>query len=143
MLSDGSQARKTNEEKELALLRIEKEGIPVYLVASLLEMADFGGTNAHPLKNVFNDTENVPLADCETKLVTATSLGANVNLGVYNGALIQLAHERLWLVTVHYVNHWLEVAMKDAISQIIDYQECDRFYTTVFYLFKIQENLKH
>ena len=100
MLSDGSQARKTNEEKELALLRIEKEGIPVYLVASLLEMADFGGTNAHPLKNVFNDTENVPLADCETKLVTATSVGANVNLGVYNGALIQLAHERLWLLYI-------------------------------------------
>ena len=61
MLSDRSQARKTNEKKELVLLRTEKEGVvPVYSVASLLEMADFGGTGAHFLKNVldsvFNDT---------------------------------------------------------------------------------------
>ena len=87
MLSDGSQARKTNEKKELVLLRTEKEGVvPVYLVASLLEMADFGGTGAHFLKNVldsvFNDTWNVLLADYETKLVSVTSVEANVNLGV-------------------------------------------------------------
>lgn len=87
MLSDGSQARKTNEKKELVLLRTEKEGVvPVYSVASLLEMADFGGTGAHFLKNVldsvFNDTWNVLLADYETKLVSVTSVEANVNLGV-------------------------------------------------------------
>ena len=87
MLSDGSQARKTNEKKELVLLRTEKEGVvPVYLVASLLEMADFGGTGAHFLKNVldsvFNDTWNVLLADYETKLVSVTSVEANVNIGV-------------------------------------------------------------
>ena len=118
----------------------------LYLVASLLEIADFGGTDPHYLKNaldgVSNDTGNVPLADYETKLVSATSDGTNVNLGVYNGALTQLAHERPWLVTVHCVNHRLELAMKDTISQIIDYQECDRFYTTIFYLFKNSEKLK-
>ena len=123
MLSDGSQAKKTNDEKELVLLRIEKEGIPLCLVASLLEMADFGGEDAHSLKNaregVFNDTGNVPLADYETKLASATSDGANVNIGVYNGALTQLAHERPWSVTVHCVNHRLELVMKDTISQII------------------------
>ena len=90
VLSVGSQAKKTNNEKELILL-IEKEGVPLYLFASLLEMADFGGTDAHSLKNaldsVFNDTRNVPLADYDTKLVSVTSDGANVNLGVYNGAL--------------------------------------------------------
>ena len=32
MPSDGNQARKTNDEKELVLLRIKKEGVPVYLV---------------------------------------------------------------------------------------------------------------
>ena len=137
MLSNGSQARKTNVEKDPVLLRIEKEGVPVYLVASLLEAADFGGTDA-----VFNDTGNVPLADYETKLISATSDGANVNLGVCNGTLTQLAHEWPWLVTVHFVNHRLELAMKDTISQIIDYQECDRFYTTIFYLFKNSRKLK-
>ena len=51
MLSDGSLARKTNDVKELVLLRIEKEDVSVYLVTSLLEMGDFGGTDAHSLKN--------------------------------------------------------------------------------------------
>ena len=32
--------------------------------------------------------------------------------------------------------------MKDTISQIIGYQECDRFCTTIFYLFKNSGNLK-
>lgn len=98
MLSNGSQARKTNDEKELVLLRIEKEVVPVYLVASLLEMADFGGTDSHYLKNVldsvFNDTGNVTLADYETKLVSATSDEANVNPGVYNSALTQFMNDR-------------------------------------------------
>ena len=54
MLSDGNQARKTNDEKELVLLRIKKEGVPVYLVTSLLEMADFGGTDKHSFKNALD-----------------------------------------------------------------------------------------
>ena len=70
MLSDGSQARKT----KFVLLRIEKERVPVYLVAPLLEMSDFGRTDTHSLKNaldsVFNDTGNVSLADCGTKEFT-------------------------------------------------------------------------
>ena len=103
-------------------------------------MADFGGTDAHSLKNtldsVFNDTGNLPLAENETKLVSATSDGPNINLRVYDGALTKLIHERPWLATVHCVNHRLELAMKNTISQITDYQECDRFYTIIFYLFK-------
>ena len=92
MLSDGNQDRKTNDEKELFLLRIEKEDVSVYLASSLLEMADFGGTDAHSLKNaldsVFNDTGNVLCADYETKLVSATSDSANVNLGVHKATCI-------------------------------------------------------
>ena len=72
--------------KALVLLKIGKEGILVYLIASLLEMADFGGTDTHSLKNtlsnVANDTENVLLAEYGTKLISATSDRANVNLSV-------------------------------------------------------------
>ena len=72
--------------KNLVLLKIEKEGVLVYLVASLLEVTDFGGTDTQSLKNaldnVFDDTENVLLADYETKLISATSDRANVNVGV-------------------------------------------------------------
>ena len=84
ILSEERQATRTNDEKELVLLKIEKESVSVYLVASLLEMADSGGTDAHSLKNVldsaFNDTGNVLLADYEIKLISATSDGTNVNL---------------------------------------------------------------
>ena len=49
-------------------------------------MADFGGTDTHSLKNtlsnVANDTENVLLAEYGTKLISATSDRANVNLSV-------------------------------------------------------------
>ena len=54
MLSDRSQARKTNNEKELVLLREEKESVSLYLVASLLEMAGFARTDSHFLKNALD-----------------------------------------------------------------------------------------
>ena len=50
LLSDGSQACKTGSDKELVLFRIERSGIPVYITLSLLEMSDFGGTDAASLK---------------------------------------------------------------------------------------------
>ena len=117
VLSDGSQARKTGSEKELVLVRVEKLGIPVYFVISLLEMASFGGTDAASLKlaldSVFQvenqelncKSGNWPLDDYQTKLVSATADGANVNMGIYNGALTLMANERPWLVIIHCVNH--------------------------------------
>ena len=50
LLSDLSQAHKTGSDKELVLIRIERGGIPVYITLSLLEMSDFGGTDAASLK---------------------------------------------------------------------------------------------
>lgn len=38
ILSDGPHARKTNGEKELVLVRTERNGIGVYFAVSLLEM---------------------------------------------------------------------------------------------------------
>ena len=43
LLSDGSQARKTGSEKELVMVRVERNSIPCYLMASLLEMSNYGG----------------------------------------------------------------------------------------------------
>ena len=50
LLSDRSQAHKTGSDRELVLIRIERGGIPVYIILSLLEMPDFGGTDAASLK---------------------------------------------------------------------------------------------
>ena len=44
-----SQTRKTDNEKELLFVRVERFGIPVYFVVSLLELATFDGTNEDAL----------------------------------------------------------------------------------------------
>ena len=54
MLSDHSKTRKTGNVKELVLARVEKNGIPVYIVAALLEMPDFSVTDAILLKEVLD-----------------------------------------------------------------------------------------
>ena len=50
MLSGGSQTRKTDNEKEVVLVWVEKNDIPVYFVVALLEMTEFDGTGAVLLK---------------------------------------------------------------------------------------------
>ena len=50
VLTDGSQARKTKDDKEMVMVRIERNGSPCYLVASLMEMSQWGGTGAEALK---------------------------------------------------------------------------------------------
>ena len=42
-LSDGSQARKTGDEMELILTRVERNGLPCYFVTSLALMSQYGG----------------------------------------------------------------------------------------------------
>ena len=154
VLSDGSQARKTNDEKELVLLRIVKNGRPSYVVVSLLQMSEFGGTDSSSLKkgldSVFQEEDkdegktagNVPIDDYYTKLVSATADGAHVNLGVYSGALTMMKNERPWLLLFHCVNHRLELAIKNAVSDIKYFQECDSFYMTLFFLYKNSGKLK-
>ena len=44
ILSDGSQARKAKSVEEMAMVRFERNGLPCYIMASLLEMSDLGGT---------------------------------------------------------------------------------------------------
>eukprot|EP00112_Aurelia_sp_Birch-Aquarium-sp1_P000486 Seg10468.1 transcript_id=Seg10468.1/GoldUCD/mRNA.D3Y31 product="Zinc finger protein 862" protein_id=Seg10468.1/GoldUCD/D3Y31 len=146
---------KTNDKKELVLVRAERNGIPVYFVVSLLEMADLGGTNANSIKaaidGIFKKTgENdehtvngpVPLSDYRTKVVSATADGANVNMGVYSGVLTQMKREREWLVTIHCVNHRLELALKDAVKRVAEFDEVDRFYLNVWTLLRNSGKLK-
>ena len=54
VLSDGSQARRTESEKDLILTRIERGGLPCYFLISLAEMSDFGGTDAESIKRAID-----------------------------------------------------------------------------------------
>ncbi|XP_065665100.1 zinc finger protein 862-like [Hydra vulgaris] len=148
ILSDGSQARKTKDEKELILVRVEREGTPACFVVSLLDMNSLGGMNANTIKkaidSIFIETGSVPLTASayKYKLVSATADGACVNFGIYNGVLTQLKKDRMWLIKIHCVNHRLELAIKDAVKDISQYKECERFYISIFNLFRNSGKLK-
>ena len=154
ILSDGSQARKTNDEKELVLVRVERNGVPIYFVVSLLEMACLGGGNSDSIKaaidSIFqqgseeNGNQNgpIPLADYREKVVSATADGANVNMGIYSGVLTQMKQERDWLVIIHCANHRLELALKDGVKQFQPFREIDSFYIDLWSLCKNSGKLK-
>ena len=142
LMSDGSQARKTGSEKELVMIRVERNGVPCYFVVSLLEMSEYGGVDADSIKlgidSVFKEENGViRLSDDEYmhKLVSATSDGASVNTGAYNGVLTQLSTTRGWLLTVHCANHRVELAFKSALQKS-NLNVCDELYQAIYTLLK-------
>ena len=70
-------------------------GILTYFVASLLEMSDWGGTDAESLKkgtdSIFLEDGKIPATNYETKLVSLTTDGASVNAGRISGLMIRFA----------------------------------------------------
>ena len=46
-----------------------------------------------------------------------------------------IVEQNPWLVTILCVNHRLELAIKDAISDINKFQDCDKFYLPLFFSF--------
>ena len=70
-------------------------GILTHFVASLLEMSDWGGTDAESLKkgtdSIFLEDGKIPATNYETKLVSLTTDGASVNTGRISGLMIRFA----------------------------------------------------
>ena len=116
LLSDGSQARKTSKEKELILLRTQRNGHPEYLVISLMEMSRFGGATANAIidgiNSIFQDKKSkfyMSSDEFQSKVVSATADGASVNFGQYSGVLSQLKEDRPWMLKIHCINHRVEL----------------------------------
>ena len=137
LMSDGSQARKTGSEKELIMVRVERNGIPCYLVLSLLEMSTYGGVDADSIKkgidSIFSEEGVVPMSpeEYKVKMVSATADGASVNTGIYTGVLTQLAENRDWLLSIHCANHRVELAFKSAIGES-PFKVCYETYMSVY-----------
>ena len=55
---------------------------------------------------------------------------------------MMMVEQRSWLVIIHCINHRLELAIKDAVSDINNFQDCDKFYLTLIFLFKNSGKLK-
>ena len=75
-------------------------------------------------------------------MVSATVNGANVNIGNYNGALTMMARERPWLIVIHCMNHHIKLAIKDMVKSVDKFEECNKFYNTIFDLFKNSRKFK-
>lgn len=148
LLSDGSQARKTSKEKELILLRTQRNGHPEYLVISLLEMSRFGGATANAIidgiNSIFQDKKSkfyMSSDEFQSKVVSATADGASVNFGQYSGVLSQLKEDRPWMLKIHCINHRVELSVKSAFSHpLLD--NVDKFYKSNFYLLRNSGKLK-
>lgn len=124
------------------MVRFARNGIPCYLTVSLLEMSEYGSVDTNSIKmgidSVFNEENGViKLSEdyYKNELASATTDGASVNTGAYNGILTQLSHTRGWLLTVHCANHRVELAFKSAL-QNSNLNVCDELYQTIYSLLK-------
>ncbi|XP_065677699.1 zinc finger protein 862-like [Hydra vulgaris] len=146
ILSDGSRARKTGKEKELVLVRTERNGIPIYMVTELLEMSQLGGSDSNSvtagINSVFesdNSFFKISTEDYIKKLVSATADGANVNFGIENGALEK---SRKWLLKIYCINHRIELAIKDTFKDVTEFIKIEEFYLSNYYLLRNSGKLK-
>ena len=89
-------------------------GKPIIIAATLAEMEAFGGSSAECLVDAFTHALDIVFAipDWRKRLVSMTSDGASVNLGVLNGFLIKIAEALPWLIKIHCANHRIELAFK-------------------------------
>ena len=92
------------------------------MVLILLEMQQFGGSNADAIKEALGSLFKKPskFATKEDQymkfIVSCTAGGASVNMGKYSGVLTQMKNERPWLLTIHCSNHRIELTVKSAFD---------------------------
>ena len=146
ILTDGSQPRKTGQEKEMVMVRVTDDGLPKFFVVGLIDLDKYGNATADHLKEAIDDlfinqlqlTEDV----CTHQLISATTDGASVNTGRKNGLLMQLQRGRDWLVTVHCISHRLELALKDCLLKEKSFKEMKDLMVVLYYQFKRSGKLK-
>nr|XP_047135793.1 uncharacterized protein LOC124812788 [Hydra vulgaris] len=143
ILSDRSQARKTGKEKELVLVRTERNGISIYMVTELLEMSRFYGSDSNSvtagINSVFesdNSFFKISTEDYIKKLVSATADNPNVNFGIKNGALTQLEKSCKWLLKILCINNRIELAIKDTFKDVTEFIKIEEFYLSNYYLLR-------
>lgn len=85
----------------------------------LLAVSDVENARAYGIKRSLEKVfEEAGLSDFETKMIGFMADGASVNMGEVNGLSGRLKRENdmPWLISVHCLNHRLELAVKDAFS---------------------------
>ncbi|XP_041366721.1 zinc finger protein 862-like [Gigantopelta aegis] len=139
-MCDGSEARKSREEKELVFAKVVVGGKPVCVFLKCQRMRDFGGTDASSLQKAFVSAfesfdVDIILQD-SLKLISVCADGASVNMGVINGAMTTLKMHVPSLLVVHCSLHKLELAVADAYKKSSEFKDIDDFMMNLFYLFR-------
>ena len=74
------------QEEELVLIRTEHNGIPTYIITSLVEVSEYGGSNANfivtGMSDIFENQNSkfyMEKADCEKKAISWAHDGTSAN----------------------------------------------------------------
>ena len=115
-------------------------------MTNVADMDSFGGVGADSLKEAIDETYITKMKLEKEKycknVISATADGASVNMGIINGTLTQLSHERPCLLKIHCVNHRVELAGKDTMKDDAKCILVEDFYRNNFYLLKNSGALK-
>lgn len=137
---DGSEARKTKEEKELVYVKVVIRGQPVELFLKCQRMSEFGGVDAEGTKKAFDHAFLQEFAVEEEwfqkHLITVCADGASVNMGRITGACTAIKATRPWLLVIHCVNHRLELAIGDSFRSNPAFKHLDEMMINIYYLFR-------
>ena len=139
-MCDGSEARKTKEEKELIYVKVIVDGKPMCLFLRCQSMKTFGGTDASSVKKAFLDAFAEYGIDVigtdKTKIISVCADGASVNMGCLNGAMSSLKPDINWLLIVHCSLHKLELSIKDSFKKSSAFEQINDLMMNLYYLFR-------
>ena len=81
------------------------------------------------ITHIFSDASSIPLdiRDFKMKLVCCTPDDASVNFGTKTGLMTRLSVQRPWMIKIHFVNHRIELAIKEAIVET-EFSKVNDFY---------------
>ena len=145
-LFNGPQPKKTFSEKELLYAKVVIRGKAVELLCKCIHMDNYG-SDAVDLKHTFDeiikDTYKIPLDRFFNLIISVSTDGASVNMGIYTGACTQIKNDgQYWLLKIHCANHCLELAIASVYTGQPDYKIVDSSLLNIYQLFKNSGKLR-
>ena len=133
ILMDGSTDSSVTEKELVYVLFVCADGRAKCCFFCMKDVAD---ATAPGIKTVLeNALADLGAEDWQWSLVTISVDGAAVNLGACQGLAALLRQELPWLVTVHCLNHWLELAVKNAFANTY-MDEVLSMLTNLYYMYE-------
>ena len=133
VLLDGSTDSSATEQETIYILFI-CGGVPVlkYFSIESVKVANSAGLK-ETLEKAFLQ---FGFKNCYDKLVGLNFDGASINMDRMNGLGKLVRDEAPWVKIVHFFNHRLELAIKDAFTTAKFYHNIDEMLTKLYYLYQ-------